>query len=362
MSTPIRVPLLNPNEPEAQIARLYVGEGDLLSPGDVICTLETTKSAADLQAPSGGYVVGLETREGQTVLAGDLLCYLAATPDWVPADQAAAPSTEPSPGVPAGLRITNPALAYAQQHGLDLDSLPRGPLVTEAFLAEMTQKSPGISPGEQVYDPGAIIVYGGGGHGKSIIELLQSLDRYQVHGVIDDGMQRDQLVMGVPVLGGGVVLADLYQAGIRQAVNAVGGIGSVLTRIRVFQTLARAGFSCPTVVHPRGFIEPSAGLAEGIQVFAGAYVGSESRIGFGSIINTNAVVSHECEIGEYCNVSPGALLAGGVILGEGTLVGMGVTINLQVRVGAGARIGNGATIKDHVPDGAVVRAGTTWPD
>jgi acetyltransferase-like isoleucine patch superfamily enzyme len=39
-----------------------------------------------------------------------------------------------------------------------------------------------------------------------------------------------------------------------------------------------------------------------------------------------------------------------------------VTVNLQVKIGAGARLGNGATVKTHVPENAVVRAGSTWPD
>jgi acetyltransferase-like isoleucine patch superfamily enzyme len=41
---------------------------------------------------------------------------------------------------------------------------------------------------------------------------------------------------------------------------------------------------------------------------------------------------------------------------------MGATINLQVQVGAGARIGNGATVKQHVPENGLVRAGATWPE
>jgi acetyltransferase-like isoleucine patch superfamily enzyme len=38
-----------------------------------------------------------------------------------------------------------------------------------------------------------------------------------------------------------------------------------------------------------------------------------------------------------------------------------VTVNLRVKIGARARIGNGATIKQDVPAGGVVRAGSVWP-
>jgi len=107
--------------------------------------------------------------------------------------------------------------------------------------------------------------------------------------------------------------------------------------------------------------EASASLAEGIQVFPQAYLGSSTRVGFGSIINTGAIVSHDCLLGETVNLSPGAILAGGVQVGDRTLIGMGVTINLEVKIGSGVRVGNGATVKADVPDGTIVKAGTIWP-
>ena len=120
-----------------------------------------------------------------------------------------------------------------------------------------------------------------------------------------------------------------YQQGVRLAVNAVGGIGDVAVRIKIFQRIAQAGFACPAVVHPTAFVEASAQLSPGVQVFPHAYVGSDVRVGFGSIINTGAIVSHDCILGDYTNLSPGAILAGAVQVGSGALIGMGATINLR---------------------------------
>jgi acetyltransferase-like isoleucine patch superfamily enzyme len=66
-------------------------------------------------------------------------------------------------------------------------------------------------------------------------------------------------------------------------------------------------------------------------------------------------------LGDYVNISPGAILAGEVHVENGALVGMGVTVNLRAVIGAGARVGNGSTVKNDVPPGGVVRAGTVWP-
>jgi len=206
------------------------------------------------------------------------------------------------------------------------------------------------------------LVYGGGGHGKSLIDLLRSLGSYRIVGVVDDGLEKGGMVMEVPLLGGVEALAEVRSLGVRLAANAVGGVGDVNVRIQVFQRLAGAGFACPSLIHPQAFVEPSARLAGGAQVFPRAYVGSQSEVGFGVIVNTAAVVSHDCLLEDYAIISPGAILAGGVRVGEGALVGMGVTVNLGVAIGAGARLGNGSTVKSDVSPMGIVRAGAIWPD
>ena len=358
---PITIPLLNPNEPGALLAALHVIPGQHISPGDRLCTLETTKSTDELNAESGGYVVGLTVEPGQTVQAGDILCYLADSPDWTPP---LPPKATGAVVVPPreGLRISQPALQLAQQHNLDLNKLSGDVFITENMVQELIDLStrPKLVLQPQANDPNAIIVYGGGGHGKALIDLIRVLGIYSIAGIVDDDPP-DSSIMGVPVLGGANILVELVAQGIHLAANAVGGIGNIQSRIKVFERLSMAGFTCPTLVHPSSFVEPSAILAEGVQVMPHAYVGSESRVGYGALVNTGAIVSHDCTLGDYANLSPGAILAGEVSVGTATLVGMGVTVNLRVKIGDRARLGNGATVKQDVPEGGIVHAGTIWP-
>lgn len=370
MTIRIAFPLINPNEPEALLASLYISNGQQLAKGDLLCTLETTKSTADVHAEAAGFVVGLRVSEGQTVSAGDMLCYLADTPDWRPPDtdlesQGIRQLSEiKEDEVPPGMRITQPALKLAQTHALDLGQFQTDSIITESMVRSVIENASQPSPSfpQSDFDPMAIIIFGGGGHGKACLDLVRSLGTYRVVGFVDDGISADREIMGLPVLGDSQILAELYAQGVRLAVNAVGGIGNVAVRIKVFRTLAEAGFACPAVVHPTAFVEASAALSPGVQIFPYAYVGSEARIGFGSIVNTGAIISHDCNLGEVVNISPGAILAGEVQVGERTLIGMGATINLRAKIGANARIGNGATVKLDVPEDGIVRAGGIWPD
>lgn len=363
-ATPIFIPLLNPNESEAKLVALHVAEGDFVEKGDLLCTLETTKSTAEVLAESQGYVSALQVQVGQILPAGALLCYLAKNPGYTPPKQEKPSEPAQPESSPEGLRITQPALALARQMKLDLAKLPTGQLITESWLRQHLESqatNPALQPPHSPPDPTTIIIYGGGGHSKSLIDLLRNLGEYRIVGVIDDGLKPGDKVMGLPILGGGEALPQLYAQGVHRAINAVGGIGNLSVRIKVFQKLTQAGFSFPSVVHPSAVVEASATLARGVQVFAHAYVGSEARLGFGVIVNTGAIVSHDCVLDDYVNLSPGAILAGDVHIGAGALVGMGVTINLGVRIGSGARIGNGATIKEDVPQNGIVRAGAIWP-
>jgi len=210
-------------------------------------------------------------------------------------------------------------------------------------------------------DAGDVILFGGGGHGKTLIDLVRAGGRLHVVGIVDDGLAAGSTVMGVPVLGGAAILPEIYGRGVRLAINGVGGINHVEVRVKVFEMLRTAGFTFPTLVHPTAWIEPSALLEGGVQVLAKSYVSSEVHIGFGTVINAGVVVSHDCMLGKVVNLSPGAMLAGGVKVEDYAQIGMAVTVNLNITIGRSARIGNGATVKADVPAGSVVRAGTIWP-
>ena len=77
----IRIPLLNPNEREVSIVALHVLEGQMIAKGDLICTIETTKSAADIEADRDGFIINLKLEQGDFANAGTILCFGHAKSD-----------------------------------------------------------------------------------------------------------------------------------------------------------------------------------------------------------------------------------------------------------------------------------------
>ena len=360
----IILPLLNVNEPEARLVGIHVKNGQAVEKGALLFTIETTKAASDIESPEAGFV-HLMAKEGEILVVGDRLAVItekADDPVEIPlrSDIHRCPGRGTSPAS-TGLRITKPARALAESLGVDLVSLPTDRLVTEQVVrqaAGATKKFDLVlPPSEKPY----LLIFGGGGHAKAIMDMVKQIGSYVIAGIVDDDQWlAGKQVLAIPVLGTRLLLPALVEQGVFLAANGVGGIIDIGLRVRIFELLESSGFTFPALIHPRATVEPSASVGDGVQVFANAYVGSEAILHAKCMVNTNAVISHDCEIGAYSHIAPGALLAGHVHVGERTLIGMGVTTTIGVKIGAGVRIGNGAIVLADVPDKMVIQAGRYW--
>jgi sugar O-acyltransferase (sialic acid O-acetyltransferase NeuD family) len=245
--------------------------------------------------------------------------------------------------------------------GVEIAKLPKGPLVTKAVVRTLESLMPPSGGRSLPLTNARVLIYGGGGHAKAVIDLLRQAGTFHIAGIIDDRIPPGTTVLGVPVLGARELLPTVLKDGVRLAVNAVVSLSDFRPRIGIFSMLAQRGFAFPIVRHRNSVVEISAALEDGIQIFANAYVGSEAVLKQGCIINSGAVVSHECVIGEYSHITPGAVLAGGVRVGARTLVGMGVTTAVGIDIGNDVRIGNSALVYQDVPDRTIISAGSSWP-
>ena len=114
---PVLVPLVNPNETDSILSDLRVSEGQKVTRGDVLAEFETTKSTAELHAEHDGFVLGLLHKTGDTLRAGERLCYLADAPGAKLPPETLNGKTLITPAaddLPQGLRITRPALDLAR--------------------------------------------------------------------------------------------------------------------------------------------------------------------------------------------------------------------------------------------------------
>src|SRR5690554_5399368 len=185
-----------------------------------------------------------------------------------------------------------------------------------------------------------MFVFGASGHGKVIIDMLETLGI--VHGVFDDDPHC------IEVLGYLVGRLPEYPDSEHPFFIA---IGNNQIRKEIFARLmGKVRFG--TLVHSTAIVSKRTTIDPGTVVMEGAIIKVDSRIGSQVIINTNASVDHDCTLGDFVHLAPQATLCGGVTVGEGTMVGANATVIPYVKVGAWCKIGAGSVVNKDVPDGA----------
>jgi sugar O-acyltransferase (sialic acid O-acetyltransferase NeuD family) len=197
-----------------------------------------------------------------------------------------------------------------------------------------------------------LIVFGAGGHGKVIAEILAAQGRV-VDGFVDDGAERrGTTILGKPVLGDSAWLAEAAKAGGVMVALAIGGNAA---RAAIAARLHARGLELVTAVHPSAVVSPSATLGAGTVVMAHASINAEARIGVGAIVNTGAVIEHDVVLGDWSHVSPLGALAGGARLGHLSHLGTGAVVLPGVCVGDRTVVGAGAVVVRDIPSDVVVR-------
>jgi len=183
-----------------------------------------------------------------------------------------------------------------------------------------------------------MIVYGASGHGKVIIEILESTNTPGIE-VWDDAEKPP--MWEYPVV-------RPFSAGETRKEFVI-SIGVNATRKRVAEQLqGKATFG--TAIHAATQISKRAQIGAGTVVMAGVSINADTIIGRHCIINTSASIDHDCVIADYAHVSPNATLSGDVHIGEGTHFGAGATAIQGIRIGKWCTIGAGAVVIRDVPD------------
>lgn len=179
-----------------------------------------------------------------------------------------------------------------------------------------------------------IIVIGGGGHAKVVIDCILSAGD-TVAGILDDSLAVGGTVLDIPVLG---KTQDYVGFADKKFIVA---IGNNAVRRRLAEAMDVEWY---TAVHPRATVSQYAKLGKGSVVMPGAVINAGANIGNHCIINTGAVVEHDNRIGDYVHISPAASLGGTVAVGDSTHVGIGASVKNNITICGGCIIGAGAVV------------------
>jgi sugar O-acyltransferase (sialic acid O-acetyltransferase NeuD family) len=197
-----------------------------------------------------------------------------------------------------------------------------------------------------------IVLYGGGGHGKVVADIVAAQKAAACVGFIDDDPVRTGGKVGsLPVLGTIDIASRLLEEGVRHALVTIGRND---VRVTHAARLEEMGFRLATAIHPTACVAPDVVVGEGSVVMPGVIINPGTVIGRNSIINTGATVDHDCVLGDGVHIAPGVNLCGGVAVGRGTLIGVGSVVIPAIQIGDRCTIGAGSVVIQNVLSGKSV--------
>ena len=190
-----------------------------------------------------------------------------------------------------------------------------------------------------------ILLIGGGGHCKSVLDSLLELNEYAEIGIVDKKENLGKSVMGVPVVGCDDDLPALFRDGYRYAFVTV---GNPTLRIKLFNLLREIGYEIPVIIDDSAKVSKHAIIEQGVFVGKKSIINAGAIIQKGAIINSGSIVEHDCQIGTFSHIAPGAVLGGEVVAGENSHVGSNATVKQQIHIGSYSIFGMGSVVLNDI--------------
>lgn len=188
-----------------------------------------------------------------------------------------------------------------------------------------------------------ILLIGGGGHCKSVIDVIEQERIYTIKGIVDVAEKVGQQVSGYNIIGTEEELPELLKAS-PYAVVTVGQVRDSALRIKLFELIKNADGQLPVIISPQAYVSPRAVIGEGSIVMHGASVNAGAKVGVNAIINSQALIEHDAEVGEHCHISTAAVINGDCTLGHHILLGSRAVLRQGVKIADKVLIGMGSVV------------------
>lgn len=188
-----------------------------------------------------------------------------------------------------------------------------------------------------------IVLIGGGGHCKSCIEVIESIEKYNIVGVLDLPSEYGKKILNYEVIGNDNDYLKYKEQGCCFLVTA-GQIKSASLRKRIFEKLESIDAEIETIIAPSATVSNYTEIGKGTIIMHHSIVNAGVRIGKNCIINTNSLLEHDVIVGNHTHVSTKAAVNGNVKIGNDSFVGSMSSISNGIVIGNEIVIGAASTV------------------
>jgi len=163
-----------------------------------------------------------------------------------------------------------------------------------------------------------LILVGGGGHCKSVIDVAESIG-YNILGILDLPSEIGKEVLNYRVIGNDNDIP--FYVNKAKFIVTVGQIKDSSLREKLHNKIINSKGILATIIASTAYVSKYATLGKGTVVMHKAFVNAGAKIGMGCIINTMANIEHDATIGQFTHISTGTMVNGDCSIGSNVFIG-----------------------------------------
>ena len=191
-----------------------------------------------------------------------------------------------------------------------------------------------------------LILIGGGGHCKSVIEVAESAG-YEIKGILDMPDEVDKEVLpGHKVIGTDDEIPQYVEE--CDFIITVGFIKNPALRIKLYNKVKAAGGRLATIIASTAHVSKYAELGEGTVIMHHAFVNAGAKIGDNCIINTFVNIEHDAEVSNQCHISTGTMVNGECKIGENCFIGSQSVCANCIEIASDIIVGAGSVVRKSI--------------
>lgn len=214
---------------------------------------------------------------------------------------------------------------------------------------EVELKMKKICDKEVVNEKRSLILVGGGGHCKAVIEVAESAG-YTIKGILDLPSEFGKKILGYEIIGNDDDIPKYVND--CDFIVTLGFIKDATSRNKLISRIEQVGGRLATIIAPTAHVSRHAKIGEGTIILHGVMINASASIGKGCIINTLANIGHDVTVGDYCHVSTGVMISGDCIVGGSTFLGSQSVMCNAISIPANSVFAAGSVIhKTHTIEG-----------
>lgn len=188
-----------------------------------------------------------------------------------------------------------------------------------------------------------IILIGGGGHCKSVIDVIEQENKFEIVGIIDIKEKIGSKVLNYTIIGCDDDIEILSETH-KNFFITFGQGKSNSFRKETFDKLKKLNLNLPIIKSPISYVSTHSVIGEGTIIMHGAIVNAGAKVGVNCILNTQSLIEHDVELGNHCHISTKATLNGTVKVGNSVFAGSTCVIADGLNVCDDVTIGAGSTV------------------